>query len=309
MGKAIKIYFILITASLILGYFLYLLTPLTSASKREETLKIDQGQSVEEIAQSLKEAGFIRSQLAFKVYGFVSGALRRLKPGDYNLKPSLSTPDIIALLLAGPKNDIQVTIIEGENLAEIDKKFSELGIISAKGIQNYKFASLRVNYPFLEKAKFLEGFLFPDTYRFFNNSSPEEVIRKILDNFQKKAWPLLKNSRVEDDSLTEYEIVILASLIEKEVPLHNDRLIVSGILRKRLGINMALQVDAAPETYKRYGLPTTPIANPGLNALYAATHPKTSEYWYYLSDPKTQKTIFSRTFEEHDENRSRYLKK
>ena len=309
MGKAIKIYFILITASFILGYFLYLLTPLTSASKREVALKINQGQSVEEIAQSLKETGLIRSELAFKVYGFISGALRRLKPGDYNLKLSLSTPDIITFLVAGSKNDIQATIIEGESLGEIDKKFSELGILSVQDIQNYKFASLRVAYSFLEKVKSLEGFLFPDTYRFFANSSPEEVLRKILDNFQKKAQPLLEDSRIGGDDLTEYEIIILASLIEKEVPLHNDRLIVSGILRKRLGINMALQVDAAPETYKRYGLPTTPIANPGLNALYAATHPKTSEYWYYLSDPKTQKTIFSRTFEEHDENRSRYLKK
>jgi len=309
MNKAFKIYFILIMVSFILGYFLYLLTPITSASKQELVFKINPGESVEKIAQSLKDEGLIRSKLAFKIYGFVSGALRRLKPGDYNLKPSFSTPDIITFLVVGPKNDIQVTIIEGESLIEIDKKFSELGIISAKSIQNYKFASLRVDYPFLEKVKSLEGFLFPDTYRFFANSSPEEVLRKILDNFQNKVQSLLEDSQIKGDDLTEYEIIILASLIEKEVPLHNDRLIVSGILRNRLEINMALQVDAAPETYKRYGLPITPIANPGLNAVYAAMHPKASDYFYYLSDPKTKRTIFSRTFEEHDENRSRYLKK
>ena len=309
MGKAIKIYFILITVSFILGYFLYLLTPITSASKQELVFTIKQGESVEEIVQSLKEEGLIRSKWAFKIYGFASGALRSLKPGNYNFKPSFSTPDIITFLVVGPQNDIQATIIEGESLAEIDKKFSELGIIAAKGIQNYKFASLRIDYPFLEKAKSLEGFLFPDTYRFFANSSPEEVLRKILDNFQNKVQPLLEDSQIKGDDLTDYEIIILASLIEKEVPLHNDRLIVSGILRNRLEINMALQVDAAPETYKRYGLPITPIANPGLNAVYAAMHPKASDYFYYLSDPKTKRTIFSRTFEEHDENRSRYLKK
>ena len=74
-------------------------------------------------------------------------------------------------------------------------------------------------------------------------------------------------------------------------------------------MDMPLQVDAAPDTYKYYGLPSKPIANPGLDAIYAALYPKTSDYLYYLSDPRTKKTIFSRTLEEHNENRFRYLKK
>ena len=104
-------------------------------------------------------------------------------------------------------------------------------------------------------------------------------------------------------------ILILASLIEKEVPFHADRLMVSGILRKRLAIGMALQVDSAPETYQSQGLPREPITNPGLDAIFAAANPRSSPYLYYLSDPKTKKTIFAENFEQHKENKWLYLKK
>ena len=100
----------------------------------------------------------------------------------------------------------------------------------------------------------------------------------------------------------------MASLIEKEVQTIEDKQLVSGVLWKRLGIGMALQVDAAPITYRERGLPQNPIANPGLDSLKASLYPKENPYWYYLSTPEG-KTIFSKTLEEHNIAKARYLNK
>ena len=305
-------YFLFGLIALSLAYFLFLLQPI-SQSKLVENFLIEPGQGFQNIARLLIEENLIKSKLVFEIYGFLSGSASRLKPGNYELSGNLSTPEIIAILVAGPAVDVEVTIIEGDDLTKIEKKLADLGIIK-RGELNKFSGELVGEFSFLKNAKSLEGFLFPDTYRFFLDSSAEEVIGKFLKNFQDKALPLLDQKSIrqladKNQTLTDYQLLILASLIEKEVPFLEDRLLVSGILYKRLKIDMPLQVDAAPDTYKYYGLPSKPIANPGLDAIYAALHPKISDYLYYLSDPRTKKTIFSRTLEEHNENRFRYLKK
>ena len=180
---------------------------------------------------------------------------------------------------------------------------------------------------FLNSAKNLEGFLMPDTYKFFQSSSPETVAEVFLDNFQKKTEPLWSN---QNDI---YRTIIIASLVEKEVPLPDDKRIVAGIIFKRLSVGMPLQIDASVvygvcqgkfldcspltaadfkrdfpyNTYLYKGLPPGPIANPSLESIKVVLSPQKSSYWYYLSDPSTKKTVFSKTLEEHGENRARYL--
>ncbi len=200
-----------------------------------------------------------------------------------------------------------MTITEGSTVADINGKLKAAGIFS-----NYELPSD------------LEGYLFPDTYEFFVPSAPEVVFQKFISTFNLKAAPLFSNSRNFKDVLT------VASLIEREVPSDgNDRAKVSGIIWKRLDNHMPLQIDAtlcyvkadpclpltrkdlemdSPyNTYRYAGLPPTPIGNPGSDAIYAATHPVPSAYWFFLSDPKTQKTIFSRTLDEHTKNIVKYL--
>ena len=150
----------------------------------------------------------------------------------------------------------------------------------------------------------------------------------MLDNFDKKVTSDIRRE-IERQKKTLFEIITMASLIEKEVRTEEDRSVVSGILWKRLSIGMALQVDAtivyitgknttrisseetkinSPyNTYRRPGLPPGPIANPGLSAIHAAIYPKESPYLYYLSTPDGN-TIFSRTLEEHNKAKSRYLR-
>lgn len=281
-----------------LPFIAYFISPVNSSAEARSFL-IEKGQGVREISQLLKDAGYIKSTPLFIFWSVLSGSADKLKAGNYELSRAMSLPKIVSVLREGPEEDIEVIIREGETLVEIEKNLVDLKIIK-KG-QLSKFPG-----------KSLEGFLFPDTYRFFPNSDIKDVIRKFLGNFSEKAMPTLSEYKVESIKykvLSYYDALIVASIIEKEVPFQEDRYLVAGILYRRLKIGMALQVDAYPWTYDNAGLPPKPIANPGLDAIKAAVYPKPSEYLYYLSDPVTKKTIFAKTFEEHVNNKFKYLKR
>ncbi len=320
------------------SYFLFALGPVAKSSLAKN-FEIKSGQSLEEIAANLKTADLIRSKKVFKLYAIISGRAHLLKPGDYILDSASGAPAILRRLVQGAKEEITAVIIEGMTLRDIEEKLNAAGILSSpKAISQFNFDTLKKNYEFLVSVKGLEGYLFPDTYKFFKNSSAEAVIRKLLDNFQKKAWPVLKTclgSAGRCQGLTKDQLLTLASLLEKEVPFVEDKEIVAGILLDRLELGIALQVDATISyakclgtfvfcgnpaikrgdlkwqslynTYLYPGLPPGPISNPGLASITAATNPQKSDYMYYLSDPKTKKTIFSRTLDEHNDNRAKYL--
>lgn len=278
-------------------------------------IRIKSGMSVREIAALLEEEGLIRSQLIFKLGALVAGKADRLRPGLYLIQDSTSLLTILNTLVLGGDEEVTVTIPDGSTIFYLDALLAKHGVIEPGAL-----LALNENQP-----QNLEGYLFPDTYRFVLNSGAERAVAKMREAFEKKAapfFPLNKRNR--------YETLIMASLLEKEVPNFEDRRVVAGILRKRLRNNWPLQVDAticyakepAPcyplqaldlkidslyNTYINYGLPPTPIGNPGLQAIRAALAPKESPYWYYLSDPHTKKTIFGSTLEEHAINRVRYL--
>lgn len=310
---------VLIVILLGIAYYFYGLMPVSSVVEMVP-FNISKGESFRDIALSLRKANLIKSATAFKIYNFLKGSAHQLKPGKYSLSPSLGVPKIVELLVTGLPKGFQVVIFEGETLKDIDKKLSDLNILKPNDLLNFDYYSLKDNYEFLAEADSLEGFLFPDTYQFSFESNPEDVIKKFLDNFRQKV------------NLISYNDLIIASMIEKEVPFEEDRYLISGILHKRLSTGMPLQVDAticyaqlqsfngcyplkksdfdidSPyNTYKNLGLPPTPISNPGLSAIKAALNPKYSQYLYYLSDPKTKATIFSKTLDEHNRNRVKYL--
>jgi len=219
-------------------------------------------------------------------------------------------------------NEVTVSIFEGKNIIEIDSLLRNSGAMAS----DHSLLSLSSGP--------LEGYLFPDTYRFYASSTAQAIVDRFYDNFKAKAEPLLNKD------IDHYQTnLILASLIEKEVPDYSDRKIVAGILKKRLAVGMPLQIDATIcyakiyrqtdvdsvnnscypitksdkqinsryNTYLYRGLPPSPISNPGLEAIQAVLEAESSPYWYYLSDPSTDKTIFSKTLEEHNHNRYLYL--
>jgi len=158
---------------------------------------------------------------------------------------------------------------------------------------------------FLLEAKNKEGYLFPDTYFFFSKANETDVIKSMSDNFGKKIAPLLPE--IISSGKNEKDIIIMASIIEREAKGNTDRGIISGILWKRISINMPLQVDSAPKTYKIKGFPKNPISNPGLEALKAAIYPQNSPYLYYLHD-KNGNIHYAKNFTEHQSNEQKYLR-
>lgn len=320
---------IIILISIITGIiFAYLLKPISDKeSVKQIEFKIEQGMGAGEISRNLFSSGLIKSEIAFKIFSFLGSKASIFKPGIYNLSSSQSTIEIVDELVSGPQA-ISATIIPGMTLKEIDNYLAELNILSNGDLVKYDINSAKSKYTFLEKAKSLEGFLLPDTYMFIAGSDSASVVDKILDNFQDKVFKLLKFENNGD----VYKKIIIASILEKEVIKYKDKQIVAGIFEKRLINEIPLQVDATViyakcamfsecnitrddykinspyNTYKYKGYPPAPISNPGIESIIAAVNPIKTDYLYYLSDPKTQKTIFSKTFDEHDSNRAKYLR-
>lgn len=326
-----------IVLSLGVAFLFFQLTPISSGPDYRE-FEITKGSGFQGIAESLYEKKFIRSPKMFMAYGVLTGSAHLLKPGNYLLSSGSSTPLILDVIRRGPETDTAVLLHEGATLKDMDAVLSQNGIISAGKLISLPVKLFADKYPFLKNMKSLEGFMFPDTYRFYSQSEPSAVAGKILDTFNLKAWPVLnvcEGVNIKCSGLNPQEILTVASLLEKEAPLFQDRQLIAGIIYRRLAIGIALQIDATlvyakckgtfmtcadskvyrkdlafPSAYNTYlhnGLPPGPIGNPGLDAIKAALSPIKSKYLYYLSDPKTGKTIFSETLEEHNQNREKYL--
>jgi len=224
--------------------------------------------------------------------------------------------------------DVSVTIPEGFSIRLIDERLSNEGVIKKGSLIAFSQepsmwpSSWKTKwwYQIARERKSLEGFLFPDTYRFFFGRESQYVAEIMVNNFEKKTSSYLISSTSQE----KYEIVILASILEKEVRTAQEMSEVAGIFRNRLKIGMPLQSDAtfryvAPSqrnrlsaeevrkkspynTYQIIGYPPTPISNPGLNALKAALNPSETEYFYFLTD-QSGKPYYARTLEEHILNR------
>lgn len=291
---------------------------------------ISSGSGVSKIASDLRKQDLIKSVLAFKIYSFFSGSSLVFKPGVYLLNKNFSIPEIINILVSGPKV-IEAMIVPGMTIKEIDDYLSKLKIVKVGEILNLKVEKFKIDFSFLSQAKTLEGFLMPDTYFFFPESEPDLVVSKILANFKDKVIKSEGDLQIFKDSGNLNKLV-LASLLEKEIPDYKERQIAAGILEKRIKSGMPLQIDATViyascggkfagcqldrqdfktdspyNTYKYFGYPPAPICNPSIESIKAALSPIKSDYWYYLSDPITKKTIFSKTLDEHTENRVKYL--
>jgi UPF0755 protein len=250
------------------------------------------------------------------------------------------------------KEEISVAVLEGKNISEITsllvaKKLvnsEDFYLFAGKAKTDYRLMSdllwpkdYSSTFTFLkDKPKYysLEGYLFPDTYRFFSDARADEIIVKMLENFDKKLTPKMRED-IAAQGRSIFEIVTMASLIEKEAPINyasgenHDAKIISGIFWNRLKNGQALQscatlayvlgenkpqyseadtkVNSPFNTYLNKGLPPAPIANPGILAIEAAIYPIDNEYNYFLTPAGTKKIIFSRTYEEHLINKNKYL--
>jgi UPF0755 protein len=328
------------------GFFIFIfnyqLKAVQADASGEASFVVEKGQGFQEISDNLAKAGLIRSRSSFKLYLLIRGWADKLKPGIYEFPLNYTGKQIARILVEDMLEEITITIPEGWTLSMIDTKLKEEEVLIGNSLIDLKIKDFNDEnsndyFEFLKdmpSSATLEGFLFPDTYRFYKNISAKEAAKKFLNNFDDKFSNGLIN-QMKKQGLDFQDTVILASLVESEIPHDIDRPKVAGILFRRLVKNMPLQIDAtiiyikceikkmdncrqisngdlkiksAYNTYLNYGLPVGPISNPGLGALKAVLYPESSSYLFYLSDPKTGNTIFSKTLEEHNLNKQKYLK-
>lgn len=330
-----------IIALLFFAYFTFVAVRALDTSNTEVfDFTATKGQGAREIAAALEKEGLISNDFYFNFYAWRSRSTNLLKAGEYELSPSMAIPEIAQILKEGRvKVDlgIKVTVPEGFKTSEIESVLIVAGLPVRKSeLTEAVGVSAPLAYEIfgfdflldLPSRATIDGFLFPDTYFFARDSDLHGVVKKMLQNFGEKVQESLR-VKMKARGKNLYEVVILASLLEKEVRDFQDMKLASGVFWKRMEIGMPLQVDAtlayltgkktgeitnddklidSPyNTYKYRGLPPSPIANPGLNAIRAATEPEASDYLYYLSTPQGE-TIFSKTLDEHNTNRAKYLR-
>lgn len=276
--------------------------------------EIKKGMTLGQVSMLFKQEGLIRSRAVFEFCAISFQGEGGVLSGKYFFRKPIGACGIARRVVRGMSGipAIRITIPEGASVKGVSE-------ILAKSIPDFDAES------FLRVAEKKEGYLFPDTYFFRIDESPEAVLETFVNNFERKSQSL---KAIIDPSQDLRDLVIMASIIEKEAATAEDKRIVSGILWKRISIKMPLQVDApfhyllgkesseitqtdlhmkSPyNTYRNLGLPAGPIGNPGIESLRAAIDPKDSPYLFYLSDKKG--TIhYARNFEEHKKNRVTYL--
>jgi len=320
-----------------LTYEIYL-SHTTFRGKKE--VVVAQGLGSRAIGALLKQEGVISSKWAFVMYVSLRSEASSLKPGRYEFLDNATIPEIARDLIAGAAREHAITIPEGWTSRDIARFFAEQNIAPEDTAMQFlahppeDFVRRFVFLSELPRGAGLEGYLFPDTYRVFDSAALQDIAAKMLENFDRK-MALDLRAEISRQKKTIFEIITMASLIEKEVASDQDRAVVSGILWKRLSAGIPLQVDATVvyvrnhrseiinrvskisltdkkidspyNTYRYRGLPPGPIANPGLSAIRAAIYPKPSSYLYYLSAPDGR-TIFSRTLDEHNAAKAKYLR-
>ncbi len=318
---------LLLVGSIFLWSAIYL--PLSPGSSKIVDFTLEKGQGAKQISIALKEQGIVKYGSIFRFYALMIGKAEKLQAGSYEVSSAMSIAQIVSKFLSGDVITEKLTIVEGWDLRDISKYFVEQGISKdgelltlAKKDYSFGLDSLKDK----PKDADLEGYLFPDTYEFIPGTSTEDILKKILSTFDDKFTPELR-AEIARQNKSIFEIVTMASLIEKEVKSPEDKKMVSGILWKRIDIGMPLQVDATVvyvinkqpsledlqidspyNTYRFYGLPKGPISSPGLDSIIAAIYPTESNYLFYLSAAEDGRTIFSKTFAEHAAAIRKYLR-
>lgn len=340
----------------VLGFVYFLNQISTPASKesREKLFVIASGQGVKEISANLKKEGLITNDFVFQTYIWLKKYGNRLQAGEYQFAQNLNMVDLTRMLVSGEalSKERIVKIIEGWSSSQIAEYLAQFYVEDNRG-KNLSEQKLKEEFTsaFLEAvATFdsreiipgktysflsdkpaeqgLEGFLFPDTYRIYKKAEVAHIIEKMLDNFNLKLNEELRNQITKEEK-TIFEVITLASIIEKEVRTAKDKKIAAGIFYKRLEQGIPLESDATVNyvtgkqalqpsiadtkteslynTYLYLGLPPGPISNPGLSSIEAAIYPEDSDYLYFLTKPDGS-TVFSKTYEEHLQNKNKYLK-
>lgn len=328
----VNLIILLVIISLIL-FFLISCSLLKEAEKEEVTVgaevefEIKEGMTLKEAASLLEEKGIIDNAFLFRLFVEQRGKEGSLIPGIYVMETNSEYEEVLSEITAGSTVvTYKFTIPEGYTLKEIIEKISgEIPFIEYSDLEQAADID-SYNYDYLEDASSLEGFLFPKTYEITIDYSAINIIEMMLAQYQLETGSL-DYSFAENKGLSHYDILKIASLIEREAYVPEERTLISAVIHNRLDIDMKLDIDATLSyfldkweegltnedkeldspynTYMYAGLPPTPICNPGLASIEAALNPADADYLYFVvTDSEKHTHSFASTLEEHEKNRN-----
>ena len=312
----IAVIILLILAAGAYVYWMLGMQPAASGNTSQKIFVVNKGETVREIGNSLKKEGLIKDPIVFFLYIKMNGQDKNIQAGDYRLSPSMDLAKVVDSLQHGSL-DIWVTVPEG-------MRADEIADILAKDIPSY-------NTAWREELDRNEGYLFPDTYLIPRDADAATVVSMMKNNFSKR----ILDAGLSENTPGFTRAIIIASLVEREAKTDAEKPVIAGIIKNRLDIGMALQVDATvqyakgydkvskrwwPEvtladykavnssynTYLSAGLPPGPISNPGIEAIKAALNPEDNPYLFYIHDT-SGKIHVAKTQAEHDANIQKYL--
>ena len=314
--------------SMLLLWYDQLLTRSRDSNGVEQTFTIDQGETVNSVASHLEEVGLIRNAEAFRSYLIYSGLDTSIQAGDYKLSAAMSTIDIARELQDATPEDVNFVILPGWRMEEIAASLPTSGLsISPDDFLNAA-RTAHPEYDFLIGANTTEGFLFPDSYIVPRGVTADVLVNGFLRNFTLRLTPEIRQG-FEQQGLTIYQAVTLASLVERESMKEEEQSLIASVYLNRLQQGMKLdadptvqyalgysilqnswwtsplslvdlQVNSPYNTYLNTGLPPAPIANPGLEALHAVAFPAETNYLYFRAKcDGSGFHEFSETFDEH----------
>lgn len=308
---------VILSAATFLIMFFYAYSQINAEYSGPETyFTVNSGEGFSSVNYRLRKEGIISNARAFHYYTKFKGELQSIKAGTYKITDGTSMSQVLEALTSGVGELTRVTIPEGKNLYEIGK------ILEEKKITSYLDFVAAAKDPETVKrlgidAPSVEGYLFPETYNFAPNTPAPLVVSTFLRQFQSK----VKDINLQTETLTPHEVVILASIVEKETGAKWERPTIAGVYLNRLKKGMRLQADPTTiygiwetfdgnlkrshllektdyNTYKMSGLPLGPIANPSLAAIKAVLNPKEHKFFFFVS--KNDGThVFSPTYKEH----------
>ncbi len=307
----------------------------SASSGQPVTFVVAENESVGSVATRLQDAHLIRSGTYFKLKMRLSNADSKLKAGRFTLDEGMSVDQIITALTTG--DNVQVINIrfqEGWRTEQFAEQLVQAGLIQTTDQLTQVIQNGTWNYDFLASRPSqtsLEGFLFPDTYQFRADATPDDIINTMLANFAKRV-PQSEQAKAQDLGLNLYQVMIVASIVEREAVVPEERPIIASVYYNRLKKNMPLQADPTVQyaigktgnwwpqitpndlnvqspynTYQSPSLPPGPICNPSVASIDAALNPAQTDYLYFVAKGDGSGThVFAKTYDEQLQNIKKY---
>ena len=317
-----KIYSRLLALVILLIVTSWILVSKDMLAKNFEVFQVESGSSISDVAKELSDKRLIKSKLFFKSLSKFLGANKKLKSGYYQISPNMSILAFLDNISNGSVLTTKVTLIEGKTIKYYFEQLSLDPSLESKGSLEDVMQSIGVKAPY-------DGWFFPETYNFNYGESVENVLRRSYKEMQKKVSDLWINRDKGLPLKSPYDAIILASLIENETALDNEKTLIAGVFIRRINEGMRLQadptviyalgdtytpplkkadlkIDSLYNTYRNKGLPPGAISSVSYQSLYAALHPKKGNDLYFVSK-KDGSHAFAPSYKEHKENIKKYL--